>query len=81
LKKTAAVSEGLLIGSPKVLTDLFKSSAKFATIMDNNGVPRFHLAGTGGHFRAFSDGPSIDGRQVQYSLTEADGHRLYASAR
>ena len=76
-KKTAAVSEGLLIGSPKVLTDLFKSSAKFATIMDNNGVPRFHLAGTGGHFRAFSDGPSIDGRQVQYSLTEADGHRLY----
>ena len=77
LKKTAAVSEGLLIGSPKVLTGLFKSSAKFATIMDNNGVPRFHLAGTGGHFRAFSDGPSIDGRQVQYSLTEVDGHRLY----
>ena len=35
------------------------------------------LAGTGGHFRAFSDGPTIDGRQVQYSLTEGDGHRLY----
>ena len=26
---------------------------------------------------AFSDGPTIDGRQVQYSLTEGDGHRLY----
>ena len=45
--------------------------------MDNNGVPRFHLAGTSRHFRAFSDGPTIDGRQVQYSLTEGDGHRLY----
>ena len=38
---------------------------------------RFHLAGTSRHFRAFSDGPTIDGRQVQYSLTERDGHRLY----
>ena len=77
LKKTAGVSEALMLLSPKVSTGLFQSKHKFATIMDNNGVPRFHLAGTAGHFRAFSDGPTIDGRQVQYSLTEPDGHRLY----
>ena len=77
LKKTAGVSEDLMLVVPKVITGLFQDRYKFATIMDNNGVPRFHKAGHSGNFRAFSNGTTINGRQVQYSLTGVDGHRLY----
>ena len=77
LKKTAGVSEDLMLVVPKVITGLFQDRYKFATIMDNNGVPRFHKAGHSGNFRAFSNGTTINGRRVQYSLTGVDGHRLY----
>ena len=77
LRKTAGVSEDLMLVVPKVITGLFQDKYKFATIMDNNGVPRFHVAGISGNFRAFSSGPTINGRQVQYSVTRAYGHSLY----
>ena len=76
LKKTAGVSNDLLLVVPKVITGLFQNRYKFATVMDNNGVPWFHRSGESGNFRAFGNGPTIDGRQVRYSLTTAEGHAL-----
>ena len=57
---------------PVVRLGISRSTHKFVAIMDTNGVPRFHLEGSGGHFRAFSNGPTIDGRQVQYALAESE---------
>ena len=77
LKKTARASEQLMVVVPVVRPGISRSTHKFVAIMDTNGVPRFHLEGSGGHFRAFSNGPTIDGRQVQYALAESDGYGLY----
>ena len=77
LKKTARASEHLMVVVPVVRLGISRSTHKFVAIMDTNGVPRFHLEGSGGHFRAFSNGPTIDGRQVQYALAESDGYGLY----
>ena len=64
LKKTASVSDGLLFVTP---------SAQYLTIIDKNGVPRFHREEANIHlFQAHPDGPVIDGRQVRYSYMKKD---------
>ena len=65
LKKTAAVSEGLMFVTPR---------PDFMAIVDNNGVPRFHRKGDGKlwNFRPHATGPTIDGRRVRYSVSRHD---------
>ena len=64
LKKTAGVSEGLMLITPRYDSP---DPVRFTAVIDNSGVPRFHRAG-GFHFRHYSDGPTIGGEQVRYSV-------------
>ena len=61
LKKTADVSDGLMLVTPRY------GGTRFTALIDNNGVPRFHRA-SGFHFRHYRNGPTIDGEQVRYSV-------------
>ena len=69
LKKTAGVSDGLMLVTPRY----GGNNVRFSAVIDNNGVPRFHRK-SGFNFRFFSDGPTIDGEQVRYSVGMV--HRL-----
>ena len=64
LEKTAGVTDGLLLLTPRYDRD---GARRFTAVMDNNGVPRFHRKG-GFHFRYFSDGPTVAGQRVWYSV-------------
>ena len=66
LKKTAGVSDGLMLVTPR-----YASGVRFSAVIDNNGVPRFHRE-SGLNFRFFSDGPTIDGEQVRYFVGMVD---------
>ena len=66
-KKQAGVSDGLMfmtLGLKGV------NPPFFMVVMDNNGVPRFHrrFSSRRSHFQRHTTGPTIDGRQVQYSV-------------
>ena len=71
LKKTAAVSSGLMFMTP----------ARFMAIVDNNGVPRLHLDLSSGwsswNFTRHAKGPTIDGKTVQYSVSQGDHAVLF----
>ena len=64
LNKTADVSDDLLLVAPK---------GGYVAILDNNGVPRYHREANGRIFQRHPDGPTIDGRQVRYSVMIDDG--------
>ena len=65
LTKSAGVSEGLLLMDLRVEV---RPQYVYMVVVDNNGVPRFHRRRLGWNFRLHRDGPTIDGRQVRYSI-------------
>lgn len=69
VKKQAGVSDGLMfmnLGIKGV------NPPFFMVVMDNNGVPRFHrrFSSRRSHFQRHTTGPTIDGRQVHYSVAK-----------
>ena len=64
LKTTAGVSDGLMLVTPRYD---HQGVYRFSAIIDNNGVPRFHRI-HGINFRYYSNGPTIAGEKVRYSV-------------
>ncbi len=65
LKKTASVTDGLLL----MAAAYDRGAVNYWTILDNNGVPRFHRKDTGRDFRRHPDG--------RYSVIKGDGVVLF----
>ena len=59
LTRADGASGGLLFATP---------DAEHMTIIDYNGVPRFHRSFAGWVFQGHPDGPLIDGKRVRYSV-------------
>ena len=64
LKKTEQVADGLLFMLARIGGG---NPTGYLTIVDNNGVPRFHREEIGRDFRPHAAGPLIDGKRVRYS--------------
>ena len=65
LRKTDGATGGLLL-----------VWAGNSMIVDSNGVIRHYLSVAGRNLQHYVDGPTIDGRQVAYSLIHSNGARL-----
>ena len=70
LKKTDGVSDGLLFATPTYTTPNGRRIT-YMSIVDNNGVPRFHrtLDTHVRNFRRHGNSPLLDGKRVRYSVS------------
>lgn len=70
LKKTEYVTDGLLLVAVRYEANRTRNT--WVSILDNNGVPRFHKPRSvlGTNFRRQPTGPLVNGKRVRYSVSK-----------